>query len=169
MNNARQASHSGVDFPYTDKTTCVIEIHTDGTVSQGGGAEPLRRARDGESRLFAVWPGEWRSDLFAIDDLDEYARALGILPDPERTGLQDHEHDVAWELCKYGNSSPKAAWITIDVELHCGCVVADLDTFAKHMNEQRGWNVATSSGSGSSHNVLTGKRTYSMRVRRLSL
>ncbi|MEV6654070.1 hypothetical protein [Streptomyces sp. NPDC051219] len=48
----------------------------------------------GDSRLYAVWPGEWSSHLFAIDDLDEYARAHGIKHDAERTGLADHVREV---------------------------------------------------------------------------
>lgn len=36
------------------------------------------RAKCGESQLVAVWPGNWRSDLFLIDDMDEFAKANGI-------------------------------------------------------------------------------------------
>jgi hypothetical protein len=45
-----------------------------------------RSAKVGQSRLFAVWPGNYRSDLFVVDDLDEYARANGLIHDQERTG-----------------------------------------------------------------------------------
>ncbi|RSM60067.1 hypothetical protein DMB66_25620 [Actinoplanes sp. ATCC 53533] len=41
----------------------------------------------GTSRLFAVWPGDYSSDLFVIDDLDAYARAVGLIHDETRTGL----------------------------------------------------------------------------------
>ena len=29
-------------------------------------------AQSGISKLFAVWPGHWRSDLFIIDDLEAF-------------------------------------------------------------------------------------------------
>ena len=29
-------------------------------------------AQSGISKLFAVWPGQWRSDLFIIDDLEAF-------------------------------------------------------------------------------------------------
>ncbi|WNM29206.1 hypothetical protein RKE30_01690 [Streptomyces sp. Li-HN-5-11] len=82
----RSAAAAGKDFPYTLDTTCYIEVHKDGRVTQGAGTDAHQRAVAGASRLFAVWPGQWRSDLFAIDDLDEFARAHGIVHDEERTG-----------------------------------------------------------------------------------
>lgn len=71
----RSAGAVGVDFPYTSRTTCYIEVHKDGDVTHGADRAAYERAVTGESRLYAVWPGEWSSHLFVIDDLDEYARA----------------------------------------------------------------------------------------------
>lgn len=45
-------------------------------MSHGVGAGTYERVHSGESRLFAVWPGSWRSDLFAIDDLDTFAKQM---------------------------------------------------------------------------------------------
>ncbi|WP_430495958.1 hypothetical protein ACQRWP_16900 [Micromonospora trifolii] len=39
--------------------------------------QAYERAVAGTSRLFAVWPGNYSSDLFAIDDLDAYAVQSG--------------------------------------------------------------------------------------------
>lgn len=36
------------------------------------------RAVNGESALYAVWPGQWSSDLFAIDDLERFAEEFGF-------------------------------------------------------------------------------------------
>jgi hypothetical protein len=69
----RSAAAAGKDFPYMSSTTCYIEVAEDGMVSHGTDADTYERVRSGKSRLFAVWPGEWSSHLFAIDDLDEYA------------------------------------------------------------------------------------------------
>ncbi|MEE0731414.1 MAG: hypothetical protein UCJ19_12765 [Oscillospiraceae bacterium] len=30
------------------------------------------RARAGSTKIYAVWPGNWSSDLFLIDDLDAF-------------------------------------------------------------------------------------------------
>ncbi|MCX4683930.1 hypothetical protein OG401_06320 [Kitasatospora purpeofusca] len=162
----RSAAAAGSDFPYTSRTTCYIEISDDGTVSHGTDAGTYERARSGKSRLFAVWPGNWSSDLFIIDDLDEYARAHGIIHDQARTGLDDHEHQVRWKLSPY-ETKPNGSYISIELELDCDCTIEDLKTFAGQMRHQRGWDIATSGGWGRSSGQ--GHTTYSLRVRRKSL
>lgn len=124
----RSAAAVGRDFPYTAKTLCYIEVTKEGTVSHGVDAGTYERARSGESRLFAVWLGSWRSDLFAIDDLDEYARAHGLLHDQERTGLADHEHAVRWTLDP-SEKKPMGSYITVHVHLDCGCAINGPDAF----------------------------------------
>ncbi|WP_325041453.1 hypothetical protein [Kribbella sp.] len=125
------------------------------------------RVRSGASRLYAVWPGKYRSDLFLIDDIDEYERAIGLQPDPERTGLQSHRHDVSWSVSPY-ETDPAGSYISVEVVLECGCELRDLRAFAVHMREQRGWNVAVTGG-------WSGQRSpgalpkYDVRVRRASL
>ena len=158
----RSAAASGMDFPYRMPTTCYIEVHQDGKVTQGAGPHAYERARSGESRLFAVWPGQWRSDLFVIDDLDEYARAIGMIHDQRRTGLADHNHKVRWAISPY-EKKPDGLWITIDVWLDCGCTIRDLEAFAAQMRKQRGWEIAKTGGWGS------GGGSYHMRARRKSL
>ncbi|MFE1319661.1 hypothetical protein [Kitasatospora phosalacinea] len=163
----RSAAAAGRDFPYTSRTTCYIEISEGGTVSHGIDSGTYERARSGKSSLYAVWPGEWSSHLFVIDDLDEYARAHGIIHDQGRTGLAEHEHLVRWKLSP-DETKPNASYVDIELELDCGCVIEDLRAFANQMRTQRGWDIATSGGWSSStrqgHNT-----TYSLRARRKSL
>jgi hypothetical protein len=159
----RSAAAVGRDFPYTAKTLCYIEVAKDGTVSHGVDTGTYERARSGESQLFAVWPGSWRSDLFVIDDLGEYARAHGLLHDQQRTGLADHEHTARWTLDP-SEKKPMSSYITVRVHLDCGCAINDLDALAKQMRVQQGWDIATTGGWGGS----TTSGTY-MRVRRKSL
>jgi hypothetical protein len=167
MHEPRSAGALGADFPYTLETMCYLEVSTDGSVRWGTDAGAYERARVGDVRLYAVWPGKWASHLFVIDDLDQYARAFGIVHDVERTGLAEHEHEVRWSLSPY-EQKPDGAYITIDVWLDCGCEVRDLQSFAKHMRDQKGWDIATTTGWGSSG--MTGeRRTYSLRARRKSL
>ncbi|WP_093500185.1 hypothetical protein [Streptomyces sp. Ag109_O5-10] len=162
----RSAAAAGKDFPYTLDTTCYIEVHEDGRVTQGAGPDAYQRAVAGESRLFAVWPGQWRSDLFVIDDLDEFARAHGIVHDKERTGLADHVHDVHWSLADR-EQNPRSQYVSIDLRLACGCSVKDRRTFAAQMREQRGWDLAVSGGWG--YHTDANGTTYTFRARRKSL
>jgi hypothetical protein len=146
---------------------CYIEVSNDGEVTHGTGRDTYQRVRSGESRLFAVWPGEWSSNLFAIDDLDQYARALGLIHDEKRTGLADHEHKVRWATSEF-EDKPQGTYINIDLWLDCGCKIRDLSVFAKQMREQKGWEIATSRGWGSSGTDGKGY-SYSIRARRTSL
>lgn len=72
-------------FPYREPTVCYFEVDGDGNVSQlphknksdrYGLQEAYLRACGGCSKLYAVWPGQWSSDLFEIDDLAEFAEKL---------------------------------------------------------------------------------------------
>ncbi|MEU3408340.1 hypothetical protein ABZ766_30920 [Streptomyces sp. NPDC006670] len=162
----RSAAAAGRAFPYTARTTCYIEIHKDGRVTHGADRATYERAVAGESRLYAVWPGNWSSDLFVIDDLDEYAKAHGIKHDVQRTGLADHVHRVRWTESD-GEQNPRSPYVDVEVVLDCGCTIESLGVFATQMREQKGWAVATSVGwSRSSGPEGT---TYSLRVRRKSL
>ena len=162
MAQPRSASASGEDFPYQLATTCYIEVHADGAVSQGAGADAYQRAVAGASRLFAVWPGNWSSDLFAIDDLNAYARAVGLVHDKERTGLAEHQHKVRWKPYAH-ERNPQGSYVSIDVFLDCGCTIRDLKAFAAHMRDQQGWDVATSGGYSGHGDQFT------IRVRRRSI
>lgn len=156
----RSAKAAGDAFPYLAKTTCYVEVLADGTVQQGWDEGTYERVSANESALYAVWPGTWSSDLFVIDDVEQFARAVGIVQDKQRTGLDEHTHDVAFTERPNGSGRQ---YCPVDVQLHCGCEIKDIRTFAKHMREQRGWDIATSKGWGHSGS------TYSMHVRRTSL
>ena len=160
------AAAVGKDFPHTLRTMCYIKVRNDGSVTQGADRAAYERALSGDSRLFAVWPGEWSSHLFAIDDLDDYARAHGIKHDQERTGLANHVHDVRWVEAER-EQNPRSPYVSIRVSLECGCEIHDLRTFADQMREQRDWVVATSGGWGRSSRPAG--TTYSLRIRRKSL
>jgi hypothetical protein len=167
MHEPRSAGAMGAEFPYTLGTMCYFEVSRDGNVRWGNDAGARERALAGDVRLYAVWPGKWSSHLFVIDDLDQYARAFGIVHDAARTGLADHEHEVRWAVSPY-EDKPDGVYISIDVWLDCGCEIRDVQAFAKQMREQKGWDIATTTGWGSSGSGDAG-RTYSLRARRKSL
>jgi hypothetical protein len=39
--------------------------------------EAVARVRAGDSQLFAAWPGQYRTDLFLIDDIEALAAKVG--------------------------------------------------------------------------------------------
>jgi len=143
MGGPRSAAAAGNDFPYDSRKTCYIEVGEDGSVSQGVDAQACQRAVAGTSRLFAVWPGDHSSDLFAVDDLDAYAHAVGLIHEMERTGLADHEHHVRWRPADHDTNS-RGSYIAVVVHFDCGCTIRDLRA------AQLGWDVATSGGWGGS-------------------
>ncbi|MDT0438999.1 MULTISPECIES: hypothetical protein [Streptomyces] len=137
-------------------------------MTHGDQRAAYERAVAGKSRLFAVWPGQWSSDLFEVDDLDEFAKAHGIRHDDERTGLKNHVHKVEWVKNPHGNDNPRSQYLDIDVTLTSGCSINDRCTFAAQMKEQKGWDIATSGGWSKSGRP-GGTTTYSLRARRKSL
>lgn len=70
---------SEAPFPYTSQRVCYIERHPNGMLHQirtkAQMTAAVQMAKDGEIDIVAVWPGEYRSDLFVIDDLDALAAA----------------------------------------------------------------------------------------------
>lgn len=78
----RSAKETGC-FPYSSKLVCYIEVRKSGEVQQvpnskTGISNAYDNVKNGNAVLYAVWPGNWRSDLFIIDDLDALAEAFGI-------------------------------------------------------------------------------------------
>lgn len=73
---------SEAPFPHCwDRKLCYFELRNGEVISPEGRAairDAVRRAYVGESLLFCAWPGQWRTDLFVIDDLEKAAKALGV-------------------------------------------------------------------------------------------
>ena len=55
-------------FPYDSNRICEIKQ----LATYHDKIEGYVHAQSGISKLFAVWPGHWRSDLFIIDDLEAF-------------------------------------------------------------------------------------------------
>jgi hypothetical protein len=75
---ARNISSSGGGFPYTDPTICYIAVDGQGNVDKVKTADmvsALQAAKDGEIKMYAVWPGKTRSDLFLIDSFESITAA----------------------------------------------------------------------------------------------
>ena len=75
--DARSSREAGC-FPYGyPGMVCYIEAPASGGLRHIDGRttmrEAVKRAQRGESRIYAAWPGQYRTHLFFIDDLDALA------------------------------------------------------------------------------------------------
>lgn len=66
-------------FPYGSKLVCYIEFTKDKEIKQIQNyvqekRDVYYRVKDEGSKLYAVWPGQYRSDLFEIDDIELYGK-----------------------------------------------------------------------------------------------
>ena len=75
------------EFPYHMDTICYFEVYKDGKVCRVHHKNKsdlpevnaaYERALNKETVLYGVWPGNWRSDLFIIDDLKSFAKTFGL-------------------------------------------------------------------------------------------
>lgn len=134
-------------FPYDSRTTCYILVYLDGTTKQiqhnkVDQMEAFSAVSSKKASLYAVWPGQYRSDLFIIDDINKFADIFGI---PRQ---DDHIHKVKWELSAFDDGVSRYA--DVKCRLDCGCSIEELGIrkFALDMKSQKGWVVATSKGYG---------------------
>lgn len=74
-------------FPYRMQTVCYFEVNGEGDVNRIPHKnkcdlecvlEAVKRAEQGMTKIYAVWPGKWSSDLFIIDDLAEFAESFEL-------------------------------------------------------------------------------------------
>ena len=161
-----KSAKSVAEFPYSSKLICYIEVSENGSVTQidnsyHSAAAAYKSVLEGKSKIFAVWPGKYRSDLFSIDDLSAFADAFGVSrPD-------DHKHKIEWEVSDYDDG--KSRYAHVDLVFRCGCVMDDNNILkiSRDLREQFGWDMATTTGWGSHGD---GNETeYSISVRRTSL
>lgn len=149
-------------FPYDSKTTCYFLVGKEGSVTQVSHTikelqEAYNKVLNNLATLYAVWPGQWRSDLFIIDDLNTFADAVGIQREDE------HVHDIEWELSEFDDGISRYARVECKFNCNCSLMKMGIKKFANDMFKQKGWNVATSKGWGSHGEI------YSVQVSRSSL
>ena len=155
-------------FPYTDPTVCYIAVDAEGHVGQvdrdkDSILKAYQKACDQTHRLYAVWPGKYKSDLFEIDDLAAFARAFDIVG-PE---TPVHRHDLSWHLSSIDDG--KSTYAMVEVVFNCGCELthSNIKRIASELYDQMGWQMTTSRGISCHTN---GERTeYILRVLRRSL
>lgn len=134
-----------VNFPYTSTQVCYIEVGLNGNVTQiqcneTDMEQAYNRVKKGETQMYAVWPGSYRSDLFIMDDLDKLADAYGI----DRG--DSHIHDIKWKISSHDDKKSRYAYV--DIEFKCGCEFdyGMIKKLALDLRKQLGWEIATSTG-----------------------
>jgi hypothetical protein len=140
----RSAKECG-NFPYGWKAVCYMEIDLNGNVEQVECnkidiEKAYNKAKKGETKLYAVWPGDYASDLFIMDDLDKLADAYGI----DRG--DSHIHDIKWKISSHDDKKSRYAYV--DIEFKCGCEFdyGMIKKLALDLRKQLGWEIATSTG-----------------------
>ena len=66
-------------FPYSSKLVCYIELTKDKEIRQIQNyvqekCDIYFRVKNEGSKLYAVWPGQYSSNLFEIDDIELYGK-----------------------------------------------------------------------------------------------
>ena len=154
------------EFPYNSKRVCYMELSSDGKLTQldsSGYKLAYENTVATKSNLYAVCPGDWRSDLFVIDDLNSFADAFGI-PRPD-----DHTHHITWKLSSIDDG--KSSYATVDIVFNCDCKLSmnNLKKIANDLREQKGWEMATSTGYSGGYSLNGEKPRYTISVKRKSL
>lgn len=150
------------EFPYTSKKVCYIEVFHDNSVKKVSPSlseiEPAyNNLINDKSTLYAVWPGNFQSDLFVIDDPNLLADAYGI----QYEGA--HSHKIKWKLSSIDDGKSSYAYVSITFLCDCELSIRNIKAFAADMKRQYGWEVATTKGV-SGHN-----KNYTISVRRNTL
>lgn len=148
-------------FPYNLSTMCYILVSSSGSVEQITHTTPeytkaYNAVKSGTGSLYAVWPGNWRSDLFIIDDIERFGDAVGVVRSRSRRCLPDV---VNWEFSKL--DKPRENYALVDIFFSPEYNVVDIicnhgiRSIAADLEEQMGWDVATSKGSSGGSEKLT--------------
>ena len=87
------------EFPWNEKTISYIYFDKNLNSYQVGSNRDISHenayqlAKSGEGKIIAVWPGNYRSDAFLIDDLNLYGLQFGCVKNPLPIKIVGYIHD----------------------------------------------------------------------------
>lgn len=116
--------------------------------------EAYMRVKSGESRLYFTWHGQYKTDMFEVDDPLPLGLAYGF-------EASDHTHDITWNI---RDVNERGSYFTVDVEFKCGCTFDGIDGDRRlqlALKSLKGWDIAKRS------NGYDGK--YTVRVLKSSM
>ena len=110
-----------------------IRRHSDCPLSRA-----IERAKQGESRIYALHSNEYHSiAIYEVDDYDAVLKAFGL-------AASDHRHHIVWKYSSYETGDKIAR---VEINFKCGCVLncETKRTIAKELMEQQGIRLVLSS------------------------
>ena len=137
------------EFPWKDRNICYVYFDKDLNAYQIGSTKDIsalnayEMAKAGKGKIVAVWPGQYRSDAFLIDKLDDYGVAFGFSYKPlpiEIVGFISN-----------GNSSGISKHYDFFIKDDNDIVSFDdtfIDRFSEDLKHKYGWTVTKSKGYG---------------------
>lgn len=130
------------NIPYLNEGLRYYEAHGSELCELNQDINMLReayvRAKSGESKLYFTWHGQYRTDMFEVDDLLQLGLAYGF----EKC---DHTHDIEWHI---HDIYERGAYFTVDVVFKCGCTFEGVDARKKlkmALKSLKGWEMSQSS------------------------
>lgn len=103
------------EFPFLSESLCYYELANNHLIDLARNENLLRdaynRAKNAESKLYVTWHGNYRTDMFELDDLDSFSQAFGFEE-------QKHIHDIEW---KFYDKEEKGAYTSLEINFKCGC------------------------------------------------
>lgn len=131
------------NFPYLSKELCYYEIRDNDIFCLDRNEiqikEAYLRAKNGESKLYATWHGQYRTDMFYLDDLKQLGQTFGYEE-------SDHVHEFEWKVTR-----TEGAFAWIDIEFKCGCTfdgAGGIQKLSRELLRQMGWNMVVSGRGG---------------------
>ena len=140
----RQATASD-GFPYTSNTVPFIMIKAGKATWAGDARSKLAMLRERGGKILAVWPGQYRSDVFEIDDRRLALAALG--DEAAMKALSGCKHTFKVHDQHQSTSQTRH----MNVELTCGCEPGFTDDAAmndlfRQLRGAFGWQIRTCTG-----------------------
>lgn len=136
------------NFPWKDRNICYIFVNQKMNVFQVGGGnrdishgDAYKMAKNGIGKIVAVWPGNYKSDAFLIDELDDYGAAFGLVMKPLPAKLVGYKREK-----KYDTKISKFVCFYLETGDDFSLSDAFVTQFAMMIQQKFGWKVALSRG-----------------------
>jgi hypothetical protein len=103
------------NFPYGADTTPFIMVKSGRITWAGRKADKIAMLKERGGRILAVWPGQWSTDVFEVNDRIRALAALGDSSAVRALSNCNHTFKI------HGQRQSTSRTRSIEVELLCGC------------------------------------------------
>ncbi len=134
------------EFEWRNKRVCYLFIGLSGEVFQIekdiSAQEAYSKVSANKGRLVAVWPGNWRSDAFIIDDIRTFGLTFDCIHEDLPLKIIGYSH----KTIEFDTTFSKH----VDFVIECSREVHSLPNFLKRfsdkLEQEFGWTIALSRG-----------------------